>query len=404
MLVVNPECTHLDLKVEAQELSINRLVEQVRACARQAQKEALPRLLEWLQEAHLERVLSAEAELVCRGCGLAHCGSADLVRRGWRRRQIVTEEGPVHFSLRQVTCLGCRRTWSPYPELLGLRPGQRVLEEVEEKLVGLVTQLSYARTCQVAQEWLGLSIRPRTLHRWVQERGSQLQWSADPQSEVLLGDGTKIPSGGRSRLGEDVRIGFQFCGREEVHGRSRAQLRVVGVGIGRGSWAEAFPVELKPALVVTDAEAGLREFVRARYATARHQLCEWHVAYTLDWSLIEDRVPAKRRKWLRKLLVRILFRETTQARKRRRYERFTRWIGKISRKAQQQLEQASSRILYEEASAECTTSLVERQMREVNRRMEVGVRWSDTGALNLLRLRLAQQHNPDDYARLWSRN
>ena len=26
------------------------------------------------------------------------------------------------------------------------------------------------------------------------------------------------------------------------------------------------------------------------------------------------------------------------------------------------------------------------------------------GALNLLRLRLAQQHNPDDYARLWSRN
>src|SRR5688500_14905076 len=261
MPVVNPS-VHLDLKVEAQELSINRLVEQVRACARQAQKEALPLLLEWLQEAHLERVLSAEAELVCRGCGLEHCGSADLVRRGWRKRRIVTEEGPVHFSLRQVTCRGCRRTWSPFPELLGLRAGQRVLEEVEERVVGLVTQLSYARTCQVAQDWLGLSIRPRTLHRWVQERGSQLQLSPDPQSEVLLGDGTKIPSGGRSRLGEDVRIGFQLCGREEEHGRRRAQLRVVGVGIGRGSWAEAFPAQLNPALVVTDAEAGLREFVR----------------------------------------------------------------------------------------------------------------------------------------------
>lgn len=403
MLVVNPS-VHLDPKVEAQALSINRLVGQVRACFRQAQKDALRQLLEEIQEAHLERVLSGEAELVCTGCGLEHCGGADLLRRGWRKRRILSEEGPVHFWLRQVTCRGCRRTWSPYPELLGLQPGQRVLLEVEEKLVGLVTQLSYARTSQVAQEWLGLSIRPRTLHRWVQERGGQLQLTADPQSEVLLGDGTKIPSGGRSRLGEDVRIGFQLCGRGEEHGRSRAQLRVVGVGIGRGSWAEAFPAELKPALVVTDAEAGLREFVRERFEAARHQLCEWHVAYTLDWSLMEDRVAAKRRKGLRRLLARILFRTTTQARKRRRYERFTRWIGKISRTAQKQLQQASPWILYEEASAECTTSLVERQMREVNRRMEVGVRWSDRGALNLLRLRLAQQHNPDDYARLWSRN
>ena len=403
MLVVNPS-VHLDLKVEVQELSINQLVEQLHVCARQAQQKALTAVLEQIQEAHLERVFAGETELVCTRCGLEHRGGKDLHRRGWRVRRVVCEAGPVDFRLRQVTCRGCGRTWSPYPELLGLRPGQRVLQGVEEKLVGLVTQLSYARTCQVAQAWLGVRVQPGRLHRWVQERGAQLQLTPDPQSEVLLGDGTKIPSGGRSRLGVDVRIGFQFCGREEVHGRTRAQMRVVGVGIGRGSWAEAFPAELKPALVVTDAEAGLKEFVQARYAEARHQLCEWHVAYTLDWSLMEDRVPAKRRKGLRKLLGRILFRKTTQGRKRRRYERFTRWIGKISRTGQQQLEQASSRILYAEASAQCTTSLVERQMREVNRRMEVGVRWSDTGALNLLRLRLAQQHNPDDYARLWSRN
>jgi hypothetical protein len=403
MLVVNPS-VHLDWKVETQALSINRLVEQLRASFRQAQKETLPLLLEQAQEAHLERVLAGEADLVCRGCGLDHRGGGDLLRRGWRGRRIVTEEGPVSFSLRQVTCRGCKRTWSPYVELLGLRPGQRVLQEVEEKLVGLVTQLSYARTSELAEKWLGLSIRPRTLHRWVQGRAEQLQLRADAQSEVLLGDGTKIPSGRRSRLGEDVRIGFQLLGREEEGGRIRAQLRVVGVGIGLGSWVEALPAELKPALVVTDAEPALCALVRARYAEARHQLCEWHVGYTLDWSLIEDRVPAKKRKWLRRLLSRILFRKTTQARKRRRYERFTRWIGKISRTAQKQLQQASAFILYEEASVERTTSLVERQMREVNRRMELGVRWSDRGALNLLRLRLAQQHNPDDYARLWSRN
>lgn len=403
MLVVNGS-VHLELKVEGEGRSINCLVGQVRAWARQAQGEALVTLLEQVQEASLERVFAGEVELVCTRCGLEHCGGSDLLRRGWRDRRIITEEGPVRFRLRQVTCRGCGRTWSPYSQGLGLQPRQRVLQEVEEKLMGLVTQLSYARTCRLGEEWLGVRVGPRTLHRWVQARAQQLQLSADPQSTVLLGDGTKIPSGGRSRLGEDVRIGFQLVGRAEEGGRTRAQLRVVGVGIGRGSWAEAFAETLKPTLVVTDAEAGLREFVRERYAAARHQLCEWHVAYTLDWSLIEDRVAAKRRKGLKRLLVRILFRETTQARKRRRYERFTRWIGRISPTAQKQLQQASAWLLYEEPSAERTTSLAERQMREVNRRMEIGARWSDSGALNLLRLRLAQQHNPDDYARLWSRN
>lgn len=403
MLVVNPG-VHLDPKVETQGLSINDLARELREKMRQAQQGALAQLLHEVQEDHLRRVCAAQAEIVCTKCGLVHSGPSSWSRRGWRRRQIVSEAGRVDFKLRQITCRACGRTWSPFSELLGLVPRQRVLLEVEEKMVGLVTQLSYRRTCGLGEHWLGVEVGPRSLHRWVQARAQKLELSPDPQSQVLLGDGTKIPSGGRSPLGEDVRIGFQLLGREEEAGRTRAQLRVVGVGIGRGSWTEAFPAQLKPTLVVTDAEAGLREFVRERYEAARHQLCEWHVAHTLEWSLIEDRIPAKRRKWLRRLLERILFRSTTQQRKRRRYERFARWIGRISPRAQQQLQQASSRILYEDASAERTTSLVERQMREVNRRMEVGVRWSDRGALNLLRLRLAQQHNPDDYARLWSPN
>ncbi len=43
-------------------------------------------------------------------------------------------------------------------------------------------------------------------------------------------------------------------------------------------------------------------------------------------------------------------------------------------------------------------------MRETNRRLENGSRWSERGALHLTKLRLARTHNPDDYARLWSLN
>lgn len=94
-------------------------------------------------------------------------------------------------------------------------------------------------------------------------------------------------------------------------------------------------------------------------------------------SLIEDRVPAKRRKWLSKLLGRILLRKTTQARKKGPYERF----HVLDRQDQPQGPAGAGTDFIldplREASAECTTNLVEQQTREVNRRMEVRVCWFD---------------------------
>lgn len=40
-------------------------------------------------------------------------------------------------------------------------------------------------------------------------------------------------------------------------------------------------------------------------------------------------------------------------------------------------------------------------MREINRRTDIGVRWSIPGVRNLRRLTLAKRHNPDDYAAVW---
>ena len=41
-------------------------------------------------------------------------------------------------------------------------------------------------------------------------------------------------------------------------------------------------------------------------------------------------------------------------------------------------------------------------MREINRRSDVGVRWSERGIDNLLRLRAARRINKDDFERVWS--
>lgn len=94
------------------------------------------RVVEQVQDEHLRQVLEGAAELVCCGCGVTHSGTeANLVRRGSRSRKLRTSSGVLCFALRQVTCRECGKTWSPFPELLGLLPRQRVTEELERKLV-----------------------------------------------------------------------------------------------------------------------------------------------------------------------------------------------------------------------------------------------------------------------------
>lgn len=403
MLAVNTE-VHLELKVQAEAVTINTLLPLLRSLLAQSYTAGVASLLEDAQEAHLKLVDAQQAEIVCTGCGLVHSGGPSLVRRGWRVRRLTGCEGRFVFRLRQLTCRPCGKTFSPFPEILGLAPRQRLLVEVTQRLISGVLHQSYAKTCALAQEWLGVSCSPRTLHARVQELGASLQFTPDPHADVLLADGTKCPIGAKAQ-GTEVRVGFQHCGRtEEAPGRRANRLRVVGLGLGEKSWAEALPGHLSPALVVTDQEQALRAYVRDVYPGARHQLCEWHVAYTLGWSLIEDRVPATKRRRIRALLERILFSRHGLGWKRRNYARLARALGRRSPTAQRQLRAAFGSILYAEPSAERSTSLVERQMREINRRIENGARWSETGARNLLRLRLARAHNPEDYARIWTVN
>lgn len=71
------------------------------------------------------------------------------------------------------------------------------------------------------------------------------------------------------------------------------------------------------------------------------------------------------------------------------------------RQAHTMLSDALPNVLFAPPSAERTTSVIEREMREINRRTDVGVRWSVTGVANLLRLRQARRINKDDFERVW---
>jgi hypothetical protein len=380
--------------------SINDLAYTLPQIGREIALDLAVRAIEQAQGEHLERVLAGEAEIACDRCGVVHSGpEAKLVGRGSRERKLRISSGVLCFALRQVTCRECNRTWSPFAELLGLKPRQRIADELMRKLVEAATNQSYAKTCTLAGDWLGSSVAPRTLHRCVQERGAELVFTPAPDCKVAMADGTKVPAG-KSRYGTDVRIAFQILGRAEENGRLRTLKRIAGWSIGPVGWSEALPAGIASETIVTDREAGIPEVLARQHPGVRHQLCEWHMGHSSKHLLALDHVPVAQREKLVQELNAILWSPDPQEVKKTRFEAF--WKALPYRRARAMLRDSQDRILYDTPSAARTTSPAEREMREVNRRTDVGVLWSIKGVNNMLKLRHALRLNPDDFDRVWT--
>jgi Transposase, Mutator family len=354
-----------------------------------------------IQKARLARVRRGEASILCPRCGTERSGAEGLLGRGSRDRKLRTSTGMLRFRLLQVSCRDCRKTWCPSAELLGLRPRQRYTEELERKLVEGVTEQSYAKTCALAGAWLGSTLSPRTLHRCVQARGHDVVFTPAQECAVVQADGTKVPAG-RSRYGTDVRIAFQILAHPTGQKRNQVTKRIAGWSMGPGGWAAALPAGIASETIVTDREAGIPEAIQAQHPGVRHQLCEWHLGHTAKHLMTLDHVPVPERVERVSELGRILWGAEDPAEKRTRYADFFRRLGPISPRAAAMLRSSLGKILYDVPSAERTTSVAEREMREINRRTDVGVQWSVRGVDHLLKLRFAKRLNPDDFERVWS--
>jgi hypothetical protein len=387
------------MKVELESFRINDLVSGLPDLGQALARSVGSQLLDRVQDLLFERLQVREAEIVCKRCGVLHrAGEGTLLRRGSRPRKLKTSIGVLEFGLHQLTCRDCRRTWSPFAHWLGLKPRQRVSEELQRKLVEWVTEFPYAKTCAIGAEWLGATLTPKTLHRVVQERGAQVCFTPATECAVALADGTKVPAG-RSERGCEVRFTLQLLGREKKHGRSRVLKRIAGWSVGPGPWSRAIPAGVASEAIVTDREQGLAELIAKEHPGVFHGICEWHLGHTLDHMLLLDRVKNEERKKRVAELCRVVWGGATL-----RAKRFRALCTALEpcRNAHTMLRHISAYVLAPKRPSERTTSVIEREMREINRRTDVGARWSVSGVDHLLRLRHAKRINPDDFDRVWS--
>jgi hypothetical protein len=386
------------VKVELKSFGINDLVSGLPELGRALALQTGAQLLDQVQELLFRDVQAGRAKVVCKRCRNASDGGGTFTRRGSRPRKLKTSSGVLVFALHQLTCGKCKATWSPFAEWLGLKPWQRASEELVRKLVEWVTELSYAKTCRLGGEWLGETLAPKTLHRYVQQRGAEVSFTPAAECRVALADGTKVPAGPGER-GCEIRFSLQILGRETHHGRPRVQKRIAGWSVGAGPWSRAIPAGIATDAIVTDREQGIAEVMQKEHPGVFHGTCEWHLGHTLDHLLLLDGVKNQERKQRVGELARAVWGPASQ--RPSRYQALCEAL-KHCRTAHRMLRNVTGYVLAPKRASERTTSVIEREMREINRRTDVGVRWSIPGIDHLLRLRESKRINPDDFERVWS--
>jgi hypothetical protein len=328
---------------------------------------------------------------------------------GRRRTKILTVFGLLRLPQLQVQCKRCGHKMYLTRRLLGVEPRAKVPQQTVRKL-GLMGALASFRVAQKIVSMFGWTLDRMTIWRSVQRVGKQLRFKLD-ERELAIGqaDGTGIPIRGIRKRGKEMKVFVQL--------KRGGGVRVAGVAIGNyeGQWEKLFSPLLgtlrkfRQFLLVTDGDASILKGLGDRVKVIV-QRCLWHIPHQFKWFLWKDGVKRKSKGWLDALAqlldicaVRSLVGD------RKLIERMVR----LKRKRLEELIEQCRRqgwshcVAYLENAAPDmytavlhrlegrTVSLVERVMRTINFRINVG-KWSMAGALNVTKVRLAYYYNGFD--------
>jgi hypothetical protein len=344
--------------------------------------------------------------LRCPRCG-ARTG---FRRRGHRPRRLFTRLGQLDVRLAMLGC-SCGHRFAPLLGLLGVGPAQRIAPGFARRALELCTELPYRRAAQALRRETGAGPSERTLRRLVRAAAAQCDLRAPRRDlaglEAVLVDGTRVRAGPKKRARDDrgveLDIALGLCGRDPA---GRAQLELVGVTLDRGWRSLIRPLRAAGAapIAVHDGDAGISRILDRALPQVPQQICTFHLRDSFDHRLWQDglALAARRalaRAWGNALEYAVDATDAADAlaamsamAQRHRWRRTATHLRLITPTAATWL-----RI----GAAAHTTSLLERVMREVNRRVDpVGVRWSRDGAAAMIDLLLARRFRHPDWLRL----
>jgi hypothetical protein len=331
-----------------------------------------------------------------------------------------TSVGVLRVRLWQVRCRACSRVFAPLLVMLGLERVRRT-DRLTLRLSQLSTQVSYGRAAKVADDLAGMPATAPRAHAALADIAGLLgdlpPAVADP--EVVLLDGTGARAGG-NRLGVGVHLAVGLVGRGGPLRRRYAQTAWLAATVDE-PW-QAMADQLSglepPVLALVDGEQALTDLIGDLWRDTAIQRCWWHLPHGLMKAAYADPArphPAWARGIARRLgeLVADAFNhdwdqpdalaawddlaEDLPA----RYTTMTAYLAAARPHAFTFLDDALQRRLAHLGGVDLGTGVIERVMRELNARTDIGgSRWSIPGLSDLVTVKTAQMLEHPIYQQL----
>ena len=322
---------------------------------------------------------------------------------------LLTVFGLLKLFQLQVQCKDCLHKMYLTRKLLNIAPRKRIPLETIRKL-GLIGSLASFRVAKKIVGMFGIVLDKMTIWRCVQKLGKEIEFDLDPNENGSgEADGTGIPIQGINKRGKEMKVFVQL--------KKKGGIRVAGLSIGNydSGWDKLFkPLipalkRFKHFLLVTDGDTnilkGLGDKVKVLF-----QRCLWHIPHQFKWYLWKDKVERKSEEWLNALsqlieiaLIKKLPHDTECIKdiiaiKEKKLSDLIKYCEKKGwthcvtylKNAQPDMFTSLSNKLKGK-----TTSRVERVMKTINMRVNVG-KWSTQGVLNAIKIRLAYYYNGFD--------
>lgn len=352
------------------------------------------------------RPASAAAPFGCPRCDAA----SGFRRRGRRRRRVLSRVGRLELRLAMVGCR-CGHRFAPLLAALGVAPRARLAPGLARRALELCSELPYARAAAQLRREAGAAPSPRSLGRLVRRAAERiaLDQPRSPLSgiDAVLIDETRVRAGprkGPDDRGRELKIGV---GLRTIGAGRRIELLGATLADGWTSLGPVLAAARGARIAVTDGEWGARALLAARLPQIPHQVCTFHVRHSLAHRLWQDGVPFARRRALAAQLGNAIefarsaasadhaLASARDRAERERWRHTARHLREVAPHLATWLRlDPSGRLAH-------TTSLLERTMREVNRRVDpVGVRWSLEGARAMTTLVLARRFAHPRWLRL----
>ena len=389
---------------------------------------ALTTMLAEFQHRLLERVCGArwrpQRDLPAPfACPNPACGvEADFARKGRRSRlrRLDTSVGTLRVRLWQVRCRACGRVFAPLLVMLGLERVRRT-DRLTLRLSELSAQVSYGRSAAIAGELAGMPATAPRAHAALADIAGLLgdlpPAVVDP--EVVLLDGTGARAGGNP-LGVGVHLAVGLVGRGGPLRRRYAQTAWLGATTDE-SWqamADRLAGLEPPVLALTDGEQALTDLVGQLWPGTAIQRCWWHLPHGLIKAAYTEAVrphPA----WVRGMAQRLgelvgdafgydwdqtdalAAWDELAADLPARYTAMTAYLAAARPHAFTFLDERLQRRLAHLGGVDLGTGVIERVMRELNARTDIGgSRWSIPGLRDLVTVKTAQMLKHPIYQQL----